>query len=109
MRALDIVVNASSPEPFGLVIIEAMAAGRPVVAIGGSGGPADILEDGRTGILCPDRTPEMLAVAIQSVLSNDDLRRDIGARARTVVEERFSVQHMARAFGTIAREFASVT
>ncbi|MEA2157508.1 MAG: hypothetical protein QOE11_3648 [Solirubrobacteraceae bacterium] len=104
MRALDVVVNASSPEPFGLVIIEAMAAGRPVVAVGGGGGPADIIEHGRTGILCPDRTPEMLAEGIGALLADPQLRQAIGARGRAVVEERFSVQHMARAFGVIVRE-----
>lgn len=104
MRALDVVVNASSPEPFGLVIIEAMAAGRPVVAIGGGGGPADIIDHGSTGILCPARTPGMLAEGIGTLLADPQLRRDIGARGRTVVEERFSVQHMARAFGVIVRD-----
>lgn len=107
MRSLDVVVNASSPEPFGLVIIEAMAASRPVVAIGGGGGPADIIVDGATGVLASDCSPEQLAHGIGRLLSDSQLRSDIGAQSRAVVEERFSVEQMARAFGTIVREFAA--
>ena len=52
-QVMDVMVNASDPEPFGLVLLEALAVRRPVVAVA-RGGPAEIVEDGVTGTLVPD-------------------------------------------------------
>ena len=72
MAASDIVVHsASEPEPFGRVIVEAMAAGRPVVATA-AGGVLDIIEDQVTGLLVPSKNVTLMAKAIQQFLQNEE-------------------------------------
>ena len=69
MDAMDIVVHASNREPFGRVLLEAMAAGRPVIAPR-EGGPLEIVADGETGLLVPPRDPDALAAAMVSLLED---------------------------------------
>jgi glycosyltransferase involved in cell wall biosynthesis len=92
MATSDIVVHsASEPEPFGRVIVEAMAAGRPVVATA-AGGPLDIIEDQVTGLLVPPQNAALMAKAIQQLLQNREQATMIGQRAQQVAKERFSVE-----------------
>jgi glycosyltransferase involved in cell wall biosynthesis len=105
MAASDIMVNASAPEPFGLVVVEAMAAGCAVVALA-NGGPRDIVEDGVSGVLCPTREPRVLAAAIERLLGDAGLRREIGRAARARVEAEFSREAMAQRFANIVRAVA---
>jgi glycosyltransferase involved in cell wall biosynthesis len=100
--ALDVAVNASDPEPFGLVILEAMALGTPVVAVG-RGGPAEILTPGSTGLLSADSTPEALAGPVLQLLQNPDLRREIGRNARREIETRFTADRQGAAFAATVR------
>lgn len=86
MRAADLLCLPSIAEGFGLVLAEAMACGRPVVATR-CGGPEDIVVPG-TGLLVPPRDPEALADAIVAVLGGDSLL-DADAIAGTV-RERFA-------------------
>ncbi|TWH45300.1 glycosyltransferase family 4 protein [Sporomusa sp. KB1] len=72
MRDLDVFVLASWNEPFGLVTVEAMAAGTPVVATN-TGGTAEIIIDGESGILIPPKDPAKLAQAIIRVLTDSEL------------------------------------
>jgi len=102
LAASDIVVNASDPEPFGLVVIEAMAAGCAVVALA-TGGPRDIIEDGRTGVLCRGRSPEELAAPIDRLIENPMLRVGIGAAARERIARHFSRERTAESFARIVR------
>lgn len=96
LQLLDVVVHASvSPEPFGRVIAEGMAMGKPVVAAG-AGGPLEIIEHGRTGLLVPPDNPEALANAIVAVLSDRVLARRLGENARAAAEARFSPVAHAR-------------
>lgn len=91
MRAIDLLVLPSQdPEPFGLVVIEAMAAGKPVVAPA-HGGVVEIVEDGRSGLLVPPRDVTALAQAMLRILTNPEFARDLGARGREIVEERYSI------------------
>jgi glycosyltransferase involved in cell wall biosynthesis len=69
LQAMDIVVHASSQEPFGLVVLEAMSLRKPVIAAN-SGGPLEIITDGVDGILFPHGNPEALARAILAYLDN---------------------------------------
>ena len=96
MAASDIVVHsASEPEAFGRVIVEAMAAGRPVIATA-AGGVLDIIEDQVTGLLVPPKNGALMAKAVQQLLQNREQARMIGQRAQQVAKERFSVkQHRA--------------
>ena len=65
LRALDVVVHASTrPEPFGRVIVEAMACGRAVVAVP-AGGAAELFDDGVSALGCPPGDPAALARAIE--------------------------------------------
>jgi len=76
--AADIaVVPSTEPEAFGLVAIEAMACGRPVVAAA-HGGVLDIVEDGVTGLLFPPRSAKALADALTLLANDDELRRRLG-------------------------------
>jgi len=76
-------------ESFGIVALEAMASGRPVVATR-HGGLAEVVEHGRTGLLVKPGDHRELANAIIELLQDKGLRRSMGAEARRVVEERYS-------------------
>ncbi len=78
MRALDVVVHASiEPEPFGLVIAEAMACGRSVVA-SGEGGAAEIVDDGVDGVCFRSGDAQALAEAVTKLVRRPDQRRRLG-------------------------------
>lgn len=93
---LDIVVHCSvEPEPFGRVIIEAMACGKPVIAACG-GGVNEIVVNGHDGLLIPPGDPYLLAEAILLLARNPDRRARLGDAARRRVEERFRIQDQVR-------------
>ena len=77
MTRFDLLVVPSLQEPFGFVLIEAGAAGTPVVA-SRVGGIPEIISDGENGILCDPAAPEQLAEAICSLLSDRELRETYG-------------------------------
>ena len=84
MRAIDVLLVPSWNEPFGRVMLEAMAMGTPLVATA-RGGPADVIEDGRTGLLVPPRDPDALARAALRLLAEEHLREQVTAAARDAV------------------------
>ncbi len=89
LAQLDILVHASTtPEPFGQVIVEGMAAGLPVVA-SAAGGPLEIIAPGTDGVLVPPANTEALAEALRQLADNPELRRQLGENARQSVR-RFS-------------------
>ena len=89
MAFMDIIVLASNvPEPFGRVVIEGMATGKPVVATKG-GGPLDIVEDGNTGYLVSMGNSVELGEAIIKLLNNVELCKEFGSRGRKRVELMF--------------------
>jgi glycosyltransferase involved in cell wall biosynthesis len=93
-EAADIVVIPSIwPEPFGLVALEAMRAGRVVVAAA-HGGIPEIIEDGVSGILVPPRDPAALASAIGGLLDEPARMASLGAAAQARVHTEFSVERM---------------
>ncbi|MGL4881396.1 MAG: glycosyltransferase, partial [Waterburya sp.] len=85
----DICVVPSHYEPFGLVAIEAMAAGTPVVA-SKVGGLAYTVVDEVTGLLAPPQDHQAFAQAINSILSNPAWCRQLGENAKERVESKFS-------------------
>lgn len=90
--SLDIVVHAStSPEPFGRVIIEAMAMEKPVVATA-LGGPLEIIDHDIDGMLIPPGNPLALAETIISLVSNPNKRQQLGKNAAAKVDERFRME-----------------
>jgi len=90
MAASDVIVHSSSePEPFGRVVAEGMAAGRPVIATAG-GGVLDLIKDHVTGLLVPLKTPALMAKAMLELLENPGHAKRIGQQAQQHVRERFS-------------------
>ncbi|CAN5711571.1 glycosyltransferase family 4 protein [soil metagenome] len=82
LREVDVLVHASVvPEPFGLVVIEGMAAGVAVVA-SAPGGPAETIDDGRTGCLFPLGDVDALAQILRDLSGDPALRDRLGAAGR---------------------------
>jgi glycosyltransferase involved in cell wall biosynthesis len=101
---LDLVVHASTTgEPFGQVIIEGMAAGKPVVATDGGGVP-EIVENGKTGILVPMGDAQAMAAAICQILADPTQAKTMGARARQRVKDHFTVEETARRIQAVYEE-----
>ena len=101
LSSLDVLVHTSTkPEPFGRVLIEAMAVGTPVVAARGGGTP-EIVTDGRTGRLVPPRDLPGYLQALEEALSP---RRDAWIpAARAEVRQRFSLDRVVADFDRVLR------
>ena len=81
-RALDIVVHASTrPEPFGLVIAEAMACGRALI-VAPAGGAGELISDGVNAVAVNGGDPAALAAALDRVIAEPQLRQSLGRAAR---------------------------
>jgi glycosyltransferase involved in cell wall biosynthesis len=97
LRNLDIVVHASvQPEPFGQVIVEAMMAGKPVIAAA-AGGALDLIEDGITGRLVPPGDAAALAAAMRDLMSDPASASRMGMQARASVLERYDLRQTVAA------------
>jgi starch synthase len=83
----------SLSEPFGIVGLEALSCGTPVVA-SSVGGIPEFIENGKNGFLVPPTDPTKLAQAIQSLLDDRKLRIRFGKEGRRLVEEKFSARTM---------------
>jgi glycosyltransferase involved in cell wall biosynthesis len=104
MAALDLLVLAStSPEPFGRVLIEAMAAGKPVVATG-AGAVGEIVEDGNEGILVPPGDSQALADAVVDILTHPQRAVKMGQSGLDTVRRRFDMQQHASAVQSIYQD-----
>lgn len=94
--AMDVLVHASTfPEPFGRVIIEAMARERAVVA-SDAGGPQEIITPMETGLLSPPGDAERLAESVVRLLTDPDLRKRLGQAARREVEQVYRIEDEVR-------------
>ena len=95
IRALDVVVHASTaPEPFGLVIAEAMACGRAVIA-SDAGGAREIFTRGVDALAHPPGNSEVLAECIGRLAGDHSLRQRLGLAARQTAERRFNRRRLA--------------
>ncbi len=104
LPALDLFVLASRNEGMGRALIEAMAAGLPVVACA-VGGIPEVLEEGRDGLLIPPGDPDAIALAIGRLADDQALRAALGARARARAVA-FGAGRMVRSLERIYREVA---
>lgn len=95
MNRCDVVCHCSSFEPFGLVIVEAMMAGKPVVASDVSG-PRESVVDGETGFLVAPGDPIALADRLQVLLTDADLRDRLGRAGRARAEAEFDLERNLR-------------
>lgn len=92
----DLLVHPAFPEPAGRVVLEAMAAGCPVVAFNGSHGPAEVIRSGIDGLLVAPRTPEALARAILALVDDPMLRGRMGEAGRERAAREFDRDLTAR-------------
>jgi glycosyltransferase involved in cell wall biosynthesis len=95
LSQLDVFVLSSTSEGFPLVVLEAMAAGKPVV-VTRCGGPEEVVEDGQDGFLVPPGDPKALASRIMDLLHDPGLRATLGSRGQTKVKQHFSLERMVK-------------
>jgi glycosyltransferase involved in cell wall biosynthesis len=93
LRAFDVLALPSTIEGLPLVVLEAMAAGVPVVATP-VGGVGELVRDGETGLLVPPEDPEALAAALRRLLDEPETAQRLAEAARAQVAERFSERVM---------------
>ena len=94
MARLDVLVHTADREPFGLVLVEALLRGVPVVAPA-AGGPAEIVRDGVDGLLVDVEDPEALAAGLVAVAADPERRAAMAAAGRRHALERFTAQRAA--------------
>jgi hypothetical protein len=97
MQAMDVFVHTSRHEPFGIVVIEAMTLGKPVVA-SAEGGPTEVITPGVDGLLSPYGDARALAAAISRLLGDAGLRAAVSSAARRRAQD-FTVAEWAVRFG----------
>lgn len=95
LPAFDLFVQPSLHEGLPNAVLEAMAAGLPVVATA-VGGTPEVVDDEVTGFLVPPRDPQALAQGLRALLHNSDLRRKMGRAGRDRVEQYFSLKQMVK-------------
>jgi len=103
MSAMDVVVlSSSTPEPFGRVVIEGMAAYKPVIATA-AGGVLDIIRDGVEGRLVPIKNANAMSQAIVELTTSPEKAKEMGRAARQRVESKFTLPRQIAAIEHIYR------
>jgi glycosyltransferase involved in cell wall biosynthesis len=97
IEQMDILVNASDPEPFGIVLVEGMARGVAVVGVN-SGGPGEYLEHEVTGMLARNGEPSALADALEPLLRSRELREAVASAGRELFLQEFTEVAMRERF-----------
>jgi len=106
MRALDVVVHASTrPEPFGLVIAEAMACGRAVIT-SASGGSAELVSPDVDALTHTPGDAAGLSRQIARLAADPDLRRRLGDAARRAARSKFDPDRLARELAVVYERVA---
>ncbi len=100
LAVMDIFVHPGSPEPFGLVNIEAMAMAKPVVAFAHGALPEIVVQES-TGILAPPGDIGALAGAVTALIDDPVSRQDMGEAGRQRVLRQFTIQRVATEFGAL--------
>jgi glycosyltransferase involved in cell wall biosynthesis len=91
----QVIAYPTLHEAFGLVAIEAMASGRPIIT-SNFGGPSEIVSNNQEGLLVDPYSEADIAAAMVRLLSDIDLCREMGRRARARFEQNFTIEHVTR-------------
>lgn len=105
LPACDIFVQSSLWEAMSVVVLEAMASGKPMV-VTRVGENSHVVVDGETGVLVPPGDPRALASGLRTLLNDAGLRQKMGHAARLRYEANFTTQHMISAYESLYRELA---
>jgi glycosyltransferase involved in cell wall biosynthesis len=97
LAALDVVASPSRSESLSNTILEAMAAGRPIVATRVGGNP-ELVRDRETGLLVAPENENALANALGTMLASPDLAREWGENARRIAQANFTLDHARERF-----------
>jgi sugar transferase (PEP-CTERM/EpsH1 system associated) len=100
LAAMDVFVLSSITEGLAVTLLEAMAAGLPIVATRVGGNP-EVVVDGETGLLVPPRDSEALAAAIASLLDDPARAARMGSAGRDRVRQEFSLEALVRAYAAV--------
>jgi glycosyltransferase involved in cell wall biosynthesis len=96
MKEMDLIVHAPEYEGFGLVMLEAMAARRPLVVNDAPGGMRELVHHGFNGLIASAGSPVALAEGMGRLVESPALRLQLGENGRRLCEERYSAEVMAR-------------
>ncbi|MHB8510934.1 MAG: glycosyltransferase family 4 protein [Actinomycetota bacterium] len=107
LSTLDVFVHCSVDEPFGIVIVEALAAVVPVIATRGGGVP-EIVTHEENGLLVAPRDPKMLASFMSDLLGDQSLRSRFALAGRERAERMFSSDRMVGEFASVLGSFSKV-
>jgi glycosyltransferase involved in cell wall biosynthesis len=102
LASLNVVVNPSRTESLSNAILEAMAAGRPVIATRVGGNP-ELVRDRETGLLVAHEDEHALAKALEVMLSSPDLARQWGEKARQIVRKNYTIDQARERFEQLYR------
>lgn len=91
IQSIDILIFTSKREAFGRVIVEAMAAEKPVISTR-CGGPEEIIINGSNGYIVPNRDPKTIAMMAQMLINNISLAKKIGEEGKKYVQNKFSMK-----------------
>jgi L-malate glycosyltransferase len=109
LRVFDVLLVPSRYEPFGRSVVEAMAAGTPVIATR-VGGPSEVIADGESGVLLPPSSPAPWAEAVLQLLEDDGRRARLATEAVRVVRSRFGRDRQLEEMDVLYREaYAEIT
>ena len=103
LRCIDAFCIASKFEPFGVSVLEAMAASLPIVSTDVNELP-EILDGGRAGMVVPAERPEDFAEALEKVSSDPELRTRLGTHARSIANDRYSLRAAVTAYVNLYEE-----
>ncbi len=108
VAAMDVFVLSSSMEGLPLAVLEAMAAGLPVVATA-VGGLPNLIDDGKTGFLVPSGDEHPMRDRLRALRADPALARAVGERGRTLARARYSRDQMVSRYLTLYAEMGAVT
>ena len=106
LRNVFVLPSVSRLEAFGIVALEAMATGKPVV-VTDIPGVREVITNGKEGLLADPVNPEDLALKIRALLADDPKRAEMGRAGRDTVERSFAVAHVVDRIEAVYRDFGA--